>query len=83
MAPRETENDASAKFWGYKQRTLWCVMVFSGVVNWVSSVRTLHKPTFLEGFFAAAKVALLTAMILFAFKTLLILIISEFTMFYV
>ena len=47
------------------------VMVVSGVVNWVSSVRTLHKPTILEGFFAAAKVALLTAMILFAFKTLL------------
>ena len=28
MAPRETENDAYAKFWGDKQRTLWCVMVF-------------------------------------------------------
>ena len=43
------------------------------MVNWVSSVRSLHKPTSLEGFFAAAKV--LTAMILFAFKTLLTLII--------
>ena len=26
--PRETENNAYAKFWGDKQRTLWCVMVF-------------------------------------------------------
>ena len=33
MAPRETENNAYAKFWGDKQRTLWYVMVFSGVVN--------------------------------------------------
>ena len=28
MAPRETENNAYAKFWGEKQRTLWYVMVF-------------------------------------------------------
>ena len=28
MAPRETENNAYAKFWGDKQRTLWYVMVF-------------------------------------------------------
>ena len=35
MAPRETENNAYAKFWGDKQRALWYVMVFSGVVNWV------------------------------------------------
>ena len=28
MAPRETENNAYAKFWGNKQRTLWYVMVF-------------------------------------------------------
>ena len=33
MAPRETENNAYAKFWGDKQRTLWYVMVFPGVVN--------------------------------------------------
>ena len=33
MAPRETENSAYAKFWGDKQRALWYVMVFSGVVN--------------------------------------------------
>ena len=33
MAPRETENNAYAKYWGDKQRTLWYVMVFSGVVN--------------------------------------------------
>ena len=33
MAPRETENNAYSNFWGDKQRALWCVMVFSGVVN--------------------------------------------------
>ena len=33
MAPRETENNAYAKFWGDKQRALWDVTVFSGVVN--------------------------------------------------
>ena len=33
MAPKETENSAYAKFWGDKQRALWYVMVFSGVVN--------------------------------------------------
>ena len=33
MALRETENNAYAKFWVDKQRALWCVMVFSGVVN--------------------------------------------------
>ena len=33
MAPRETENNAYANFWGDKQRALWYVMVFSGVVN--------------------------------------------------
>ena len=33
MAPRETENNAYAKFWGDKQRALWYVMAFSGVVN--------------------------------------------------
>ena len=33
MSPRETEINAYAKFWGDKQRALWYVMVFSGVVN--------------------------------------------------
>ena len=33
MAPRETENNAYAEFCGDKQRALWYVMVFSGVVN--------------------------------------------------
>ena len=33
MAPRETENNAYAKFWGDKQRAFWNVMVFSGVIN--------------------------------------------------
>ena len=38
MAPRETENNSYAKFWDDKQRALWYVMVFSGVVNTVSVI---------------------------------------------
>ena len=38
MAPRETENNAYSNFWGDKQRALWYVMVFSGVVNCEKSV---------------------------------------------
>ena len=38
MAPRKTENNAYAKFWGDKQRALWYVMVFSGVVNFTSGI---------------------------------------------
>ena len=34
MAPRETEDNVYANFWGDKQRALWYAMVFSGVVNW-------------------------------------------------
>ena len=37
MAPRETENNAYAKFWGDKQRTLWYVMVF---LEWSISTDT-------------------------------------------
>ena len=33
MAPRETEDNAYAKFWGDKQRALLYVMVFSVVAN--------------------------------------------------
>ena len=33
MAPRETENNAYAKFWDDKQRVLWYVTAFSGGVN--------------------------------------------------
>ena len=33
MASRETENNAYAKFWVHKQRALWYVTVFFGVVN--------------------------------------------------
>ena len=40
MAPRETENNAYAKFWGDKQRTLWYVMVF---LEW--SIRWFGTPT--------------------------------------
>ena len=39
MAPRDTENTTYAKFSGDKQRALWYVMVFSGVVNSLN----LHK----------------------------------------
>ena len=38
MAPRETENNAYAKYWGDKQRALWYAMVFSGVVNTVKDL---------------------------------------------
>ena len=38
MAPRDTENNTYAKFSGDKQRALWYVMVFSGVIN-----RFLHR----------------------------------------
>ena len=33
MAPRETKNNAYARFWGNKQKALWHVIVFSGAVN--------------------------------------------------
>ena len=33
MAPRETENNAFAKFWSDQQRVLWYLMIFSVVVN--------------------------------------------------
>ena len=37
MAPRETGNNAYSKFWGDKQRVLWYVVVFSGVVNFTDT----------------------------------------------
>ena len=43
MAPRETENNAYSNFWGDKQRALWYVMVFSGVVN--IGAEQLHSDT--------------------------------------
>ena len=33
VAPRETENNAYAKFWSEQQRVLWYIIVFSAVVN--------------------------------------------------
>ena len=39
MASRETENNAYAKFWRDKQRTLWYVMVF---LEW--SIKNLLSP---------------------------------------
>ena len=46
MAPRETENNAYAKFWGDKQRTLWYVMVF---LEW--SIQVLGEGVFVVIFF--------------------------------
>ena len=43
MAPRETENNAYAKFWGDKQRASWYVMVVSGVVNYSSARFTIGR----------------------------------------
>jgi len=34
MASRETENNAYSNFWADKQRALWYVLGFSGVVNY-------------------------------------------------
>ena len=33
MAPRETENNAYAKFWSDQQRVLWYVMAFSVLIG--------------------------------------------------
>ena len=44
MAPRETENNAYAKFWGDKQRPLWYVMVFLEGVD--KTRNTEHSGTF-------------------------------------
>ena len=46
MAPRETENNAYAKFWGDKQRALWYVMVFSEVVNFLTKAWQVWSQTF-------------------------------------
>ena len=46
MAPGETENNAYANFWGDKQRTLWYVMVFSGVVNCSPSLGCFERETY-------------------------------------
>ena len=37
MAPRETENNAYAKFWADKQRAFWYVMLLSVLVNLLDS----------------------------------------------
>ena len=47
MAPRETEDNAYAKFWGDKQRALWHVMVF---LEW-SICRRLSKKKLPSGNF--------------------------------
>ena len=43
LLPRETEDNAYAKFWGDKQRALWYVMIFSVVVNcFNNSFKIIH-----------------------------------------
>ena len=45
MAPRETENNAYAKFWSDKQRTLWYVMVFlEWSIEYTSHLKTWDHP---------------------------------------
>ena len=44
MTPRETENNAYAKYWGDNQRALWYDMVFSGVVNCKFYWNTITSP---------------------------------------
>ena len=39
MAPRETKNNAYAKFWSDQQRVLWYVVAFSVVVNFLPRVK--------------------------------------------
>ena len=58
MAPRQTENNAQAKFWGDKERALWYVMVFSGVVSqlayqfaWQVPIQTAHVINKITGHF--------------------------------
>ena len=46
MAPRETEDNAYAKFWGDRQRALWYVMAF---LEW--SIANLFDFMFLSGRF--------------------------------
>ena len=46
MASGETENNAYANFWGDKQRTLWYVMVLSGVVNCSPSLGCFERETY-------------------------------------
>ena len=49
MAPRETENNAYAKFWGDKKGALWYVMVFSGVVNLTIKKESLTRAYYEAG----------------------------------
>ena len=45
MAPRKTENNAYAKFWGDKQKALWYVMVF---LEWSIEIFPKVNPWFLS-----------------------------------
>ena len=63
MAPRDTENNAYAKFWGDKQRALWYVMVFlewsiedlDHVVNWSKMNKMVIRKTKKNSMLAVGK----------------------------
>ena len=52
MVPRESEDYAYAKFWGDKQRALWYVTLFSGVVSIASIPDYLMDTISIYGMFA-------------------------------
>ena len=51
MVPGESEDNAYAKFWGDKQRALWYITVFSGVVNIASIPDYLMDKISIDGIF--------------------------------
>ena len=65
MAPRDTENNAYAKFWGDKQRALWYVMVFlerewsiedlDHIVNWSKMNKMVIRKTKKNSMLAVGK----------------------------
>ena len=50
--PSSAKNNAYARFWGDRQRALWYVMVFSGVVN---SAQCLSRFSAMAKFFSSIK----------------------------
>ena len=43
MAPRETEDNAYANFWGDKQRALWYAIFWSGQLLGISPGADVHR----------------------------------------
>ena len=52
MVPRESEDNAYAKFWVDKQRALWYVTVFWGMVNIAPIPDYLMDTISIDGIFA-------------------------------